>query len=318
METNDKQVKYSGLPMLPPWAELTIDAAVASRMLKASRHLAHLDGLVSMLPDRDLFIEAIVFKEAAASCAIDGLRETSPAVDKYREVLLRESREVLGGKRFTEEDIRAVSSELGAGHLGPDITYLVRFLDNDSGFPKDPIFRMALIQYQFEAMQLRHGREGRVGRLFSMLHLIQGGLLGQPCLCLSAFYLRETDVYSEVLKTVRTSRNWRQWVAHMLDGISGASEYTISFIRRIQALKDKMETVIRENDLQTDRLDIAKLFKIPSINPRELMSGSIKSVNTAKKYLGQLENLGLLSKTKVGKKYVWVNTGLMDILADGS
>ena len=104
----------------------------------------------------------------------------------------------------------------------------------------------------------------------------------------------------------------------MLDGISGASEYTISFIRRIQALKDKMETVIRENDLQTDRLDIAKLFKIPSINPRELMSGSIKSVNTAKKYLGQLENLGLLSKTKVGKKYVWVNTGLMDILADGS
>ena len=46
------------------------------------------------------------------------------------------------------------------------------------------------------------------------------------------------------------------------------------------------------------------------------MSGSIKSVNTAKKYLGQLEKLGLLSKTRVGREYVWVNTGLMEILSE--
>ena len=227
MATNDKEVKYSGLPMLPPWAELTIDSAVISDLLKASRHLAHLDGLVSRLPNRNLFIDAIVFKEAVASCAIDGLRETALAVDKYREVLLREGHEVFCGKRLTEEDIRAVSSELGGGErsfLGPDIAYLARFLNNDTGFPRDPLFRMALIQYQFEVLQPLHGRDGRVGRLISILYLIQSGLLGQPSLCLSAFHLRNTEGYSEVLKTVRTSRDWRQWVTHMLNGISSASE----------------------------------------------------------------------------------------------
>ena len=45
------------------------------------------------------------------------------------------------------------------------------------------------------------------------------------------------------------------------------------------------------------------------------MTEKIKSLNTAKKYLTELESLGLLSKEKIGKEYVWFNTELMDILA---
>ena len=45
------------------------------------------------------------------------------------------------------------------------------------------------------------------------------------------------------------------------------------------------------------------------------MSEKIKSVNTAKKYLTELEELGLLAKTKIGKESIWLNTELMDILS---
>jgi hypothetical protein len=45
------------------------------------------------------------------------------------------------------------------------------------------------------------------------------------------------------------------------------------------------------------------------------MSSKVKSLNTAKKYLSDLESLGLLSKERIGKEYVWLNTGLMDILS---
>jgi hypothetical protein len=42
----------------------------------------------------------------------------------------------------------------------------------------------------------------------------------------------------------------------------------------------------------------------------------VKSVNTAKKYLSVLEEMGLLTKEKIGKEFVWFNTELMDILSD--
>ena len=37
---------------------------------------------------------------------------------------------------------------------------------------------------------------------------------------------------------------------------------------------------------------------------------------TAKKYLTELESLGMLSKDKVGKEFIWFNTELMGILSD--
>ena len=49
---------------------------------------------------------------------------------------------------------------------------------------------------------------------------------------------------------------------------------------------------------------------------KNLLSDKIKSINTAKKYLTELESIGLLSKEKIGKEYVWFNTELMDILSD--
>lgn len=46
------------------------------------------------------------------------------------------------------------------------------------------------------------------------------------------------------------------------------------------------------------------------------LSDKIKSINTAKKYLTELESLGLLGKEKVGKEFIWFNTELMNILSD--
>lgn len=326
METNDKQVKYNLLPMLPPWADLTIDSELMLKLLDASRRLSRLDGFVSRLPNRELYIKAIVFREARTSCALDGLRKTNFLVNKYQDILLNESVNIAGGKRLTEETLLNIYSELrsglGYGHFKnkavetQTMTFLTQFINNTYNLPKDPLFRMAMLQYQFEATQpFVHG-DGRAGRLINILYLIQEGLLSQPCFCLSACYIRHPNDYSAAVKSVGTSRNWRQWVMHTLNSICCASGLTMDLIQRIQDLQEKMDETIRQNGLQLDRMDDSVLLSIPYISPRQLMSGSIKSVNTAKKYLGQLEKLGLLSKTRVGREYVWVNTGLMEILSE--
>ena len=189
-------------------------------------------------------------------------------------------------------------------------------LNNDYGLPKDPLFRIALVQYQFEASQPFRSGDGRAGRLINQLYLIQEGLLYQPCLCLSGCYIQQPDTYVESVKSVSASRNWKQWIMHTLKCICCASDYTMGLISRIQEVQDRIEAAVIENKLQLDRMDLSTLMGIPYISPRQLMSGSIKSVNTAKKYLSKLEELSLLSKTRIGREYVWVNTGLMEILTD--
>ena len=64
------------------------------------------------------------------------------------------------------------------------------------------------------------------------------------------------------------------------------------------------------------RIETPRLFEQPYIRPKNLLGEKIKSVNTAKKHLSELENNGLLTKVKIGKEYVWFNTELMDILSD--
>ena len=79
---------------------------------------------------------------------------------------------------------------------------------------------------------------------------------------------------------------------------------------------EKTERIILENKLSLARLNLSKLFEQPYIRPKNLLSNTIKSVNTAKKYLSQLEGLGLLAKERIGKEYIWFNTELMAILSD--
>ena len=79
---------------------------------------------------------------------------------------------------------------------------------------------------------------------------------------------------------------------------------------------EKTENIVREKRNAVPRLEIPKLFEQPYIRPKNLISEKIKSVNTAKKYLSVLEELGLLTKERIGKEYVWFNTELMDILSD--
>ena len=102
----------------------------------------------------------------------------------------------------------------------------------------------------------------------------------------------------------------------MLEAVSQTAEYTTHKINRIKALMEKTNGLVRDNNVSVARLELPKLFEQPYIRPKNLLSEKIKSINTAKKYLSELESAGILSKQKIGKEYIWFNTELMDILSD--
>ena len=204
----------------------------------------------------------------------------------------------------------------GKGVVERKMEELVTFLNDDAQFPIDPLLKMALGHYQFEAIHPFRDGNGRTGRILCILYLIQKQLLDIPILFLSAYILQNKDAYYQALGEVTGTRHWKQWILFMLEAVSQTTEYTTDKINRIRTLMEKTEHIVWEKRNAVPRLESHKLFEQPYIRPKNLLSDKIKSVNTAKKYLSVLEEMGLLTKERIGKEYVWFNTELMDILSD--
>ena len=204
----------------------------------------------------------------------------------------------------------------GKGVVEKKMAELLEFMNNDTKYPIDSLLKMVMAHYQFEAIHPFRDGNGRTGRILCILYLIQKKLLDLPILYLSAYILQNKDDYYWKLNGVTGTLLWKPWILYMLEAVSQTVEYTTDKILRIKKLMEKTRATMLENSLPVGRMDIPKLFEQPYIRPRNLLSEKIKSVNTAKKYLSQLESLGMLTKEKVGKEFIWFNTDLMTILSD--
>ncbi len=368
MKAYDRNIPYNSLPDLPPAETFYKDASVNQKLTEASRKLAELKGIASMLPNQSIFVNTIALRAAKASSAIENIFTTDdelyraltyqeedyiqgPAKEilHYREALWKGYAEISkAGKltvdaiieiyrqvKQTRDGIRPYEAEIvikkrGWGSLIGETIYtpprgkgvvekmlndLVDFLNDDELFPFDPLMKMAMAHYQFEAIHPFRDGNGRAGRIICLLYLIQKGLLELPILYMSAYILQNKDRYYFNLSNVTGTQSWREWLLFMMEAVIQTSEYTIYKINQIRALISKTEDIIMNRKPAVAKIEIPKLFEQPYIRPKNLLSEKIKSVNTAKKYLTELEELGFLTKSKIGKEYVWFNTELMDILS---
>lgn len=347
MEAYDRHTPYNQHPPLPPDQALYMDAEVGAKLVLASRRLAELKGLAATLPNQTIFVNTIALREAKASSAIENIFTTDdelyrslsyqeddylegPAKEilHYREALWKGFQDITKEKNLSVETVVNVFRQVrkthegintpprGKGVVEKKMADWIDFLNDDSAYPVDPLLKMAMAHYQFEAIHPFRDGNGRTGRILCIIYLIQKGLLDLPILYLSAYILQNKDAYYYALNSVTGLRDWKAWILYMLEAVSQTSEYTIDKINRIRSLMEKTERIILENKLSLARLNLSKLFEQPYIRPKNLLSNTIKSVNTAKKYLGQLEGLGLLTKERIGKEYIWFNTELMAILSD--
>ena len=204
----------------------------------------------------------------------------------------------------------------GKGVVEEKMEQLIHFMNDDAAYPIDPLLKMAMAHYQFEAIHPFRDGNGRTGRILCILYLIQKHLLDLPILYMSAYILQHKENYYLDLVGVTGARDWKRWILYMLEAVSQTAEYTTHKINRIQTLIEKTSSLVNDINLPLSRLELPKLFEQPYIRPKNLLSAKMKSINTAKKYLSALESAGLLSKQKVGKEYIWFNTELMDILSD--
>jgi len=245
-------------------------------------------------------------------------------VEIYRKV-----KQVQDGIR--PEQTETVIKKRGSGLLGSSVIYtpprglgviekklenLFKYLNQDQDYEYDPLIKLAVSHYQFEAIHPFRDGNGRAGRIISILLLIQKQLLDLPILYLSAYIIREKDRYYELLNKVTSLRTWREWILYILKAVEETSIYTIKKIEEIDRLFNITWTLVQEKLPSLRKELIEKIFEQPYIRPKSIVDSNIKSLNTAKKYLGQLQDIGILIPEKIGKEMVYLNIDLFNLLSE--
>jgi len=77
----------------------------------------------------------------------------------------------------------------GEGILESKMGNLIEYLNDDIKYPSDPLIKMCISHYQFEAIHPFSDGNGRTGRILNLLYLVNKSLLEQPVLYLSKYIL---------------------------------------------------------------------------------------------------------------------------------
>ena len=190
---------------------------------------------------------------------------------------------------------------------------LENYINTDNDI--DPLIKMAVIHYQFESIHPFYDGNGRTGRIINILYLVLNNLLDIPILYMSRYIIKNKQDYYRLLQQVRTKNFWQEWIFYMLKAVEDTSLRTIQIINKIRNLMAETKT-----KLQTDlpKIYSRDLLDIIFLHPYTKIEFLVKGLNihreTSSIYLKNLENIGILKSTKLGRQKYYINTKLYELL----
>ncbi|POY34915.1 Fic family protein [Solitalea longa] len=203
----------------------------------------------------------------------------------------------------------------GAGILEGLMENLLEYLNDDEKFPADPLLKMCIAHYQFEAIHPFQDGNGRTGRILNLLYLVNKGLLGQPVLYLSKYIILNKEDYYYNLGIVTQRGSWKPWILYMLEAVEKTSQLTSQLINKILAQMDATFSYAKPSIKWYNKEVNELIFSQPYIKPKLIGDTlSISSRTTLTKYFSELVELKILSSVKDGKELYYINNDLISIL----
>jgi Fic family protein len=178
----------------------------------------------------------------------------------------------------------------------------------------DPLVRMAVLHYQFEAIHPFPDGNGRTGRVLNILNLMQEGLLDLPTLYLSRYILKTRGEYYRRLGEVTLRQQWEPWILYVLSGIEQTSTWTTQKIRTIRALMDETTLYIRGVAPKMPHAVVEQIFTQPYCRITNLVEAGVAARHTASAYLKDLVRLGVMEEEKVGRDKIFLHRKYIDVL----
>lgn len=201
----------------------------------------------------------------------------------------------------------------GVGIIEKKIDNLFNFLNNHNSL--DPLLKMVIAHYQFEAIHPFTDGNGRTGRILNLLYLVDQKLLSHPVLYLSKYIINHKEDYYHYLSGVTQRQAWKPWIIYMLNAVEWTAGLTN---QKIDEILLQMDTTLKyaQQKLKWYSIELNQaLFSQPYIKQKLVgeVTGS-KSRTTLTKYMQQLVELGILSTREEGREVFYLNNDLLRIL----
>ena len=222
--------------------------------------------------------------------------------------------------------IKQGQSELRPGEIiytpprGNDIVELLMdnllsYLNDDIKYPTDPLIKMCIVHYQFEAIHPFQDGNGRTGRILNLIYLVKSGLLNQPVLYLSKYIIINKSDYYFNLGAVTQMGSWKPWILYMLDAVEKTSALTNNLINDIL---EQMDSTLKYGKSKikwyTKELN-ETIFSQPYFKPKII--GNVlgrTSRTTLSKRMEELVTAKILTPKRDGSEVYYLNDDLIRII----
>jgi Fic family protein len=201
----------------------------------------------------------------------------------------------------------------GEAILRNKLANLEQFIYAEDGI--DPLVKMAVVHYQFEAIHPFTDGNGRTGRILNILFLLDRGLLDIPVLYLSRYIIENKNAYYSGLRGITENGDWESWILYMLEAVAQTARETRE---KILAIRDLMNADIEKVKMELPKIYSKDLLELlyhqPYCKIRFLEEAGIAQRQTASQYLRDLARIGVLEPLKSGREIYYINNKFLKLL----
>ncbi len=251
---------------------------------------------------------------------------------RYRPLCTNTALEICSRIKSVQMDIRKVPATTLSNQATGEVIYtppvgeqIIRtllgnweaFLHTDD--ETDPLIKMAISHYQFEAIHPFTDGNGRTGRILNILYLIEQEMLSLPILYLSRYIVQNKQDYYRLLLGVTTNQDWENWIIFMLKAVEATASWTTGKIAAVRELIEHTTDYVRSQLPQIYSYElISVIFEQPYSRIQNLVDQDIAKRQTASTYLKHLSDIGVLHEIRAGKEKLFVHPKLIQLLTQDS
>lgn len=186
----------------------------------------------------------------------------------------------------------------------------------------DPLIKMAIAHYQFEAIHPFSDGNGRTGRIINSIILTHENLISLPILYLSRYIIKNKIIYYELLQEITknsysSGNAWEDWIVYILNGVEETAIWTTNKIASIRSLFSITRDYVKEvlPKIYSHEL-INIIFELPYIRISNLVENGVAKRQTASVYLKELSRVGVLNEISFGKEKLFLHPKFMRLLSN--
>ncbi len=206
-----------------------------------------------------------------------------------------------------------------ARFVPPPVEEMWRALDDWEKYlhdehPRLPLLvRTALLHYQFETIHPFLDGNGRIGRLFIVLYLVERARLPAPLLYLSSYFDERKPEYYDCLQNIRERGDVTTWLRFFLAGVAAQAADAVDRAEELADLREEYRESIRGTRSRAAEV-IDLLFENPVMTVRHVQTMLGVSQPGATNLLRQLTAAGVLVELPGPVRHRWFATRVLDVL----